>query len=91
MFSINLLAGVSSKLLNNDSHLLTFNRINHGASPYHFDSQRDINIKDLNISLYQRFCLFREGSRMLEVLKIRKKTGNNNGRGKRVGRGKHVS
>ena len=65
MFSINLLAGVSTKILNNDSHLLTLNRINYGASPYHFESQRDINIKDLNSSLYQRFCLFMEGNRML--------------------------
>ena len=77
MFSINLLAGLSNKLVANDSKLLTQNRINHGANPYHFETQKDINIKDLNNNLYQRYCLFISGSQMLEGLKIRKRNRRN--------------
>jgi hypothetical protein len=75
MFSFNLLAGISTKLFSGISNQLLHNNhltLKRIATPYHFDSQKDINIKDLNSSLYQRYCLFIKGGLMLEVLKIRK-------------------
>lgn len=72
MLSLNLLAGVTNNNLQESENTLSVLHSDHLNNPHHSKISNKF-IKDLKSTKYQRYCLFVDNNKILEVLKVREK------------------